>query len=246
MNFFVGAGFNSVGIASAGGAGRALAEWIVEGDPTTDLAAVDIRRFAPFNGNVQWLHDRVGEILGLHYEVPWPNRELVTARPFRRSPVYHLLAAAGAQFGSKMGWERANVFAPAGEEPRLDYSWDRPDWLAWSVEEQRRTRTGVTLFDETSFGKLLIAGRDAETLLQRLCTADVAVPVGRAVYTGMLNDRGGYEADVTVTRLAADRYLLVTSSASVVRDRVWIERHVRSGRARRRWWTCRRPTPSSG
>ncbi len=139
--------------------------------------------------------------------------------------MYHLLAAAGAQFGSKMGWERANVFAPAGTEPRLTYSWDRPEWLAWSAEEQRRTRTGATIFDETSFGKLLVIGRDAEGLLQRLCTADVAVPVGRAVYTGMLNDRGGYEADVTVTRLAPDRYLLVTSSASVVRDRVWIERH---------------------
>ncbi len=227
-NLFVGAGFNSVGIASAGGAGRALAEWIVEGEPTTDLTAVDIRRFAPFNGNVQWLHDRVGEILGLHYEVPWPNRELVTARPFRRSPVYHLLEASGAQFGSKMGWERANVFAPDGEVPRLDYTWDRPDWLAWSVAEQHRTRTGVTLFDETSFGKLLITGRDAERLLQRLCTADVAVPVGRAVYTGMLNQRGGYEADITVTRLAPERYLLVTGSASVVRDRVWIERHIGS------------------
>ena len=228
-NLFVGAGFNSVGIASAGGAGRALAEWIVEGAPTTDLVAVDIRRFAPYNGNVQWLHDRVGEILGLHYEVPWPNRELVTARPFRRSPVYHLLEAAGAQFGSKMGWERANVFAPAGVAPHLDYTWGRPDWLDWSVAEQQRTRTGVTLFDETSFGKLLITGRDAEALLQRLCTADVAVPVGRAVYTGMLNPRGGYEADVTVTRLAPDRYLLVTGSASVVRDRVWIERHIEDG-----------------
>jgi glycine cleavage system aminomethyltransferase T/glycine/D-amino acid oxidase-like deaminating enzyme len=226
-NFFVGAGFNSVGIASAGGAGRALAEWIVEGEPTSDLVAVDIRRFAPFNANNQWLHDRVGEILGLHYAIPWPNRELVSARPFRRSPVYHLLADAGAVFGSKMGWERANVFAPAGEEPTLDYTWDRPRWLDWSADEQRRTRTAVTVFDETSFGKLLVTGRDAEAVLQRLCTADVAVAVGRAVYTGMLNERGGYEADVTVTRLDHHRYLLVTSSASVVRDRVWIERHVR-------------------
>ncbi len=225
-NFFVGAGFNSVGIASAGGAGRALAEWIVEGEPTTDLAAVDIRRFAAFNDNVQWLRDRVGEILGLHYEIPWPNRELVTARPFRRSPVYHLLEEAGAQFGSKMGWERANVFVPAGEAPRLEYTWGKPNWLPWSVGEQNRTRTSVTLFDETSFGKLLITGSDAEAVLQRLCTADVAVPVGRAVYTGMLNRRGGYEADVTVTRLAHDRYLLVTSSASVVRDAAWIERHL--------------------
>jgi len=225
-NFFVGAGFNSVGIASAGGAGRALAEWIVGGEPTVDLVAQDIRRFAAFNGNNQWLHDRVGEILGLHYEIPWPNRELVTARPFRRSPVYHLLDGAGALFGSKMGWERVNVFAPAGQEPRLEYTWDKPSWLPWSIEEQRRTRSSVTLFDETSFGKLHITGRDAETVLQRLCTANVAVPVGRSVYTGMLNRRGGYEADVTVTRLADDRYLLVTGSASVLRDLAWIERHV--------------------
>ena len=224
-NFFVGAGFNSVGIASAGGAGRALAEWIVAGEPTVDLVAQDIRRFAPFNGNNQWLHDRVGEILGLHYEIPWPNRELVSARPFRRSPVYDRLLASGAQFGSKMGWERANVFAPPGREAVLDYTWDRPDWLAWSADEQERTRTSATLFDETSFGKLLLTGRDAEPVLQRLCTADVAVPVGRAVYTGMLNSRGGYEADVTVTRLSHDRYLLVTGSASVLRDLAWIRRH---------------------
>jgi heterotetrameric sarcosine oxidase gamma subunit len=224
-NFFVGAGFNSVGIASAGGAGRALAEWIVAGEPTVDLVAQDIRRFAPFNGNNQWLHDRVGEILGLHYEIPWPNRELTSARPFRRSPVYDLLRAQGAQFGSKMGWERANVFAPPGREPVLDYTWERPGWLSWSADEQERTRTSATLFDETSFGKLLLVGRDAERVLQRLCTADVAVPVGRAVYTGMLNSRGGYEADVTVTRLAHDRYLLVTGSASVLRDLAWIRRH---------------------
>ncbi len=225
-NFFVGAGFNSVGIASAGGAGRALAEWIVEGEPTVDLVAQDIRRFAPFHGNNQWLRDRVGEILGLHYEIPWPNRELESARPFRRSPVYHLLEAANAQFGSKMGWERANVFAPPGQAPEPGYTWNRPHWLPWSAAEQERTRQGATLFDETSFGKLLITGRHAEQVLQRLCTADVAVPVGRAVYTGMLNRRGGYEADVTVTRVADGDYLLVTGSASVVRDRSWIERHV--------------------
>ncbi len=224
-NFFVGAGFNSVGIASAGGAGRALAEWIVAGEPTVDLVAQDIRRFAPFNGNNQWLHDRVGEILGLHYEIPWPNRELVSARPFRRSPVYDRLRSSGAQFGSKMGWERANVFAPPGQEPVLDYTWDRPDWLAWSADEQERTRTSASLFDETSFGKLLLTGRDVERVLQRLCTADVAVPVGRAVYTGMLNSRGGYEADLTVTRLSRDRFLLVTGSASVLRDLAWIRRH---------------------
>src|SRR5271154_6244592 len=173
--FFVGAGFNSVGIASGGGAGRALAEWIVEGEPTSDLAAVDIRRFASFNANNRWLRDRVGEVLGLHYAVPWPNRELATARPFRRSPLHHLIAGKGAVFGSKMGWERPNVFAPIGQEPRLDYTWGRPDWLAWSAAEQTATRERVAVFDETSFGKLLVVGRDAETVLQRLCTADVGV-----------------------------------------------------------------------
>src|SRR6478735_6166572 len=213
-NFFVGAGFNSVGIATAGGAGRALAEWIVNGDATTDLTGVDIRRFAPFNGNTRWLHDRVAEILGLHYEIPWPNREMATARPFRRSPVHHLLQAANANFGSRMGWERANFFAPLGVDPTIEYTWGKPNWLAWSAAEQTNTRTNVTVFDQTSFSKYMIVGRDAETALQWLCTADVTVPVGRSVYTGMLNERGTYESDVTVTRTGRDEYLVVSSAAT--------------------------------
>ena len=224
-NFFVAAGFNSVGIASAGGAGRALAEWIAAGEPTTDLSAMDIRRFAPFHGNNQWLHDRVSEILGLHYEVPWPNRELRSARPFRRSPAHHLLASAGASFGSRMGWERANYFTPTGDRPIL-YTWGIPDWQQWSNAEQRATRSEVALFDQTSFGKLSVTGRDAERLLQWLCTADVGVEPGRVVYTGMLNSRGGYESDVTVTRIAVDEYLVVTGSTSIERDRDWITRHI--------------------
>jgi heterotetrameric sarcosine oxidase gamma subunit len=227
--FFVGAGFNSVGIASAGGAGRALAEWIVEGSPTSDLTAVDIRRFARFNGNVRWLHDRVGEVLGLHYEVPWPNREMRTARPFRRSPVHHLLAAANANFGSRMGWERANFFAPAGESPEIAYTWGKPDWLPWSAAEQAAARSGVAVFDQTSFSKFLLAGRDAQDVLQWICTADVAVPVGRTVYTGVLNDRGTYESDVTVTRLAADEFLIVSSAATTERDRDHLRRHIPDG-----------------
>jgi 4-methylaminobutanoate oxidase (formaldehyde-forming) len=143
--------------------------------------------------------------------------------------LHHLLAGKGAVFGSKMGWERPNVFAPAGVPAELDYTWGRPEWLAWSAAEQTATRKRVAVFDETSFGKLLVVGRDAETVLQRLCTADVAIGPGRAVYTGMLNEHAGYEADVTVTRLAPDRYLLVTSAASPLRDAVWIERHVRTG-----------------
>ena len=223
-NFFVSAGFNSVGIMTAGGAGRALAEWIVAGEPTSDLTAVDIRRFAPFHGNTQWLRDRVSEVLGIHYALPWPNRELLSARPFRRSPLHDRLEAKGALFGSRMGWERPNVFGPEGAN--LEYSWDKPHWMPWSAREQEATRSSVAVFDETSFGKLLIRGRDAERVLQWLCTADVAVPVGRVVYTGLLNSRGGYEADVTITRTGAEEFLYVTSSASVERDRDWINRHI--------------------
>ena len=152
---------------------------------------------------MRWLRDRVGEVLGLHYEIPWPNREMRTARPFRRSPVHHLLVEANADFGSRMGWERANFFAPAGETPTIDYSWGKQNWLPWSGAEQTSTRTGVTVFDQTSFSKYLLRGRDACEALQWLCTADVDVPVGRAVYTGMLNARGTYESDVTVTRWPA-------------------------------------------
>jgi 4-methylaminobutanoate oxidase (formaldehyde-forming) len=228
-NFFVGAGFNSVGIATAGGAGRALAEWIVEGAPSGDLTAVDIRRFAPFNGNNRWLHDRVAEILGLHYEVPWPNREMATARPFRRSPVHHLLEAANANFGSKMGWERANFFAPTGTTPTIEYTWGKPNWLPWSAAEQANTRTNVTVFDQTSFSKYLMVGKDAEQALQWLCTADVGVPVGRSVYTGMLNARGTYESDVTVTRTGAEEFLIVSSAATTERDKDHIRKNMPEG-----------------
>lgn len=225
-NFFVGAGFNSVGIASAGGAGRALAEWIVAGEPTTDLTGVDIRRFAGFNGNNQWLHDRVGEVLGLHYEVPWPNREMRTARPFRRSPAYHLLERANANFGSRMGWERANFFAPEGEKPEIEYTWGKPNWLPWVAAEQTNTRRNVTVFDQTSFSKLLLVGPDAEEVLQWLCTADVAVPSGRTVYTGMLNERGTYESDVTLTRFSDDEFLVISSAATTERDKAHIRRRI--------------------
>jgi heterotetrameric sarcosine oxidase gamma subunit len=225
-NFFVGAGFNSVGIATAGGAGRALAEWIVNGSATSDLTGVDIRRFAAFNGNNRWLHDRVAEVLGLHYEIPWPNREMETARPFRRSPVHHLLEAAGANFGSKMGWERANFFARDGAAPAIEYTWGKPNWLSLSAAEQTSTRTNVTVFDQTSFSKYLVVGHDAEAALQWLCTADVGVAVGASVYTGMLNERGTYESDVTVTRTAPDEFLIISSAATTERDKDHIRKNL--------------------
>ena len=228
-NYYVGAGFNSVGIASAGGAGRALAEWIVHGEPTSDLTAVDIRRFARFNGNSTWLRDRVGEVLGLHYEIPWPDREMRTARPFRRSPVHSLLEASGARFGSKMGWERPNYFAPDGFEAVP--TWGKPDWLPHVVAEHANTRSAVTVFDQTSFSKYLVVGPDAEADLQWLCTADVAVAPGQVVYTGLLNGRGTYESDLTVTRLSPTQYLLVSSSATTERDQDHLRRHLPPGSA---------------
>jgi len=224
-NFYVAAGFNSVGIASAGGAGRALAEWIVGGEPQSDLVSVDIRRFGAFNNNQQWLRARVGEVLGLHYAVPWPNREFDTARPFRRSPLHDRMQQGNAAFGSRFGWERPIFFAPAGQQPAIDYDWGKQNWIPWVDAEQRATREAVAIFDETSFGKLLVKGWDAERLLQLVCANDVAVPVGGLVYTAVLNHRGTYEADVTVTRIAEDEFLWVTSAASPVRDMDGLVRH---------------------
>lgn len=216
--FFVGAGFNSVGIASAGGAGRALAEWIVAGEPQDDLVAVDVRRFAPFHGDNDWLRSRVSEVLGLHYALPWPNRELESGRPQRTSPLHERLT--GALFGTRMGWERPNVFGPA-----LEYSWGRPSWLPWSSAEQVACRTDVAVFDQTSFSKYAVAGPSALDGLQWVCAADVDVPVGQCVYTPFLNARGTYEADLTVTRTGPDSFLLVSSSATTVRDLDWLARH---------------------
>jgi 4-methylaminobutanoate oxidase (formaldehyde-forming) len=225
-NFFVGAGFNSIGIASGGGAGQALAEWIVNGEPTRDLWPVDIRRFARFYDNDTLLHDRVKEVLGLHYMMPWPNRELASVRPFRRSPLYDRLANKNAVFGSKMGWERPNFFAPSKADARIDYSLDRQNWFPFVAAEHQAARKNVAVFDLTSFAKFLFQGRDSPAVLQRLCANDVDVPVGASVYTGMLNERGTYETDLTISRLAHDRFLIVTGTAQATRDAAWITGHL--------------------
>src|SRR5262249_52569796 len=223
--FFVAAGFNSAGIANAGGAGRLTAEWIVGGEPSVDLWDLDIRRFAGWHGNRRFLSERTVETLGLHYAMRWPRLELSSARPLRRSPLYDRLLAKGARFGSKMGWERPNYFAPetAGDLP---YGFPKPAWLPFCLAEQRAAREGVAIFDQTSFAKLLLQGRDALAVLQHLCANDMDVPPGRIVYTPMLNARGGYESDVTVQRLAADAFLIVTGTAHAARGQAWIARHI--------------------
>ena len=226
-NFFVCAGFNSAGIANSGGAGRLIAEWIVEGSAQSDLWDVDIRRFGSFTANRRALAARTGETLGLHYAMRWPRQELETARPLRTSPLYDILAAKGAVFGSKNGWERANYFRPADAAP-AEYGLGRPGWLDWVIEEQRATREAVALYDQTSFSKLLLQGRDALQLLQRLCANDIDIPVNKMVYTAQLNERGGFESDLTVMRLAQDRFQIITGSAQATRDMDWINRNVDS------------------
>ena len=224
-NYFVAAGFNSAGIANAGGAGRLMAEWIVGGEAPSDLWDVDIRRFGPFVANRKALAERTGETLGLHYAMRWPRQELVTARPLRTSPLYDQLAARGAVFGAKNGWERANYFKPI-DAADARHGLARPDWLDWVIKEQRATREAVALYDQSSFSKLLLQGRDALVVLQRLCANEIDVPVDKMVYTAMLNERGGFESDLTVIRLAADRFLIVTGSAQTTRDLDWIARHI--------------------
>jgi len=224
--YFVAAGFNSVGFASGGGAGRAVADWVVDGRPPMDLWEVDIRRFMPFQRNRRYLLERTTETLGLLYDMHWPFRQFETARGIRRSPLHDRLAARGACFGEVSGWERANWFAPEGTEPRYEYSYGRQNWFPHSAEEHRAVRDGVALFDQTSFGKILVQGRDAARELGRVCTADIDVEPGRIVYTQWCNDRGGVEADVTVSRLAEDRFLVVTTGTQTVRDQDWLRRHI--------------------
>jgi glycine cleavage system aminomethyltransferase T/glycine/D-amino acid oxidase-like deaminating enzyme len=228
-NYFVCAGFNSAGIANSGGAGRLMAEWMVGGEPSTDVWDVDIRRFGAFTGNRKALAERTGETLGLHYAMRWPRQELQTARPLRTSPLYDILAAKGAEFGSRNGWERVNYFKSAGQ-PTPAHTLGAPGWLRWMQQEQRATREGVAVYDQTSFSKLLLQGRDALAVLQRLCANEMDVPVDRMVYTAMLNERGGFESDLTVIRQKptnmGERFLIVTGSAQTARDMDWIGRHI--------------------
>jgi 4-methylaminobutanoate oxidase (formaldehyde-forming) len=223
--FFVAAGFNSAGIANAGGAGRLIAEWIVGGEPSSDLWDVDIRRFGAIHANREFLRDRTVESLGLHYAMRWPRQELVSGRPLRRSPLYDRLAAKGARFGSKMGWERANYFAPPEIGP-LALGFGKPAWLPFVAEEQKAAREAAVVIDQSSFGKLLVQGRDALALLQQLCANEMDVAPGRITYTAMLNRRGGFESDLTVIRLGEAEFLLITGSAQPTRDADWIRRHV--------------------
>lgn len=228
---FIAAGFNSVGIASAGGAGKYLAEWMEAGLPTIDLWAVDPRRFLPLHNETGFLRERVTEVLGLHYQMAWPNREFETGRDIRTGPLHARLAEAGAVFGQKMGWERPLYFAAPGATRALDYAWERPTWLAQSAAEHRACREGVALFDQGSFAKFRVSGGGAATFLNRVCANDIDVAPGRLVYTAMLNPRGTFESDLTIGRLAKDDFYLVTGTTQAMRDADWLRENLRPGEA---------------
>jgi heterotetrameric sarcosine oxidase gamma subunit len=228
-DLFVAAGFNSIGIQSSGGAGKVLAEWIRDRRVPMDLPGVELRRMHPVQGTRAYLAERTRESLGLLYAMHWPTRQPETARGARRTPFHDRLLAAGACMGELAGWERANWFAPPGTPARYRHSWGRENWFPHVAAECRAVRDACALFDQSSMVKLRVTGRDACAVLNRVGTADVDVPPGRVVYTQWLNDAGGIEADLTVTRLAPDDFLVVTSAGAQVRDTAWLRESVPEG-----------------
>ncbi len=224
-NFWVAAGFNSIGIQSAGGAGMALAQWMETGDKPFDLGEVDISRMQPFQGNKTYLYERSKETLGLLYADHFPYLQKATARGVRRTPFHEHLKAQGAVFGETAGWERANWFADRGQKAAYEYSWKRQNWFKNSAREHRAVRENIGMYDMTSFGKIRVEGPDAEKFLDQVSGANMAVPVGKIVYTQFLNSSGGIEADVTVTRLSETAYLVVTPSTTRLADQTWLMRH---------------------
>jgi 4-methylaminobutanoate oxidase (formaldehyde-forming) len=228
-NMYVGAGFNAFGIASAGGAGWALAEWAMRGEAPLDLWVVDIRRFSALHRDRDWVRDRTLDAYGKHYTVAYPHEEYESGRNRIVSPLYQRLRAAGAVFGSKLGWERPNWFAPPGSEPRDVYAMGRQNWFDTVGTEHRLVRERAGLFDQSSFAKYEITGKDAAAALSWIAANAVDKPSGRLTYTQMLNSRGGIECDLTVARLADDRFYIVTGTGFRTHDLAWIREHVPAG-----------------
>jgi 4-methylaminobutanoate oxidase (formaldehyde-forming) len=229
INMFVGAGFNAFGIASGGGAGWVLAQWVIDGEAPLDLWVVDIRRFADMHRDRQWVNDRTLEAYGKHYAIGFPHVEYESGRPRIVSPLYDRLKAHRAVFGSKLGWERPNWFAPDGMEPRDIPTMGRQNWFDAVGDEHRHVREKVGIFDQSSFAKYEVSGPDALAALSHICANDVTKPVGRLTYTQLLNTRGGIEADLTVARLADDRFYIVTGTGFRTHDLAWIREHIAEG-----------------
>ncbi|WP_067336249.1 GcvT family protein [Stappia indica] len=228
-NMYVGAGFNAFGIASGGGAGWVLAEWVMKGEAPLDLWSVDIRRFSGLHSDRDWVCERTLEAYGKHYTIVFPHEEYASGRPRIVSPLYERLKGRGAVFGSKLGWERPNWFARPGDEPRDIYSMGRQNWFDAVGEEHRAVREAVGLFDQSSFAKFELRGPDAAEQLEFICANKVGKPAGRLTYTQLLNSRGGIECDLTVARLDDDLFYIVTGTGFRAHDGSWIAEHLRAG-----------------
>ena len=227
--FFVGAGFNAFGIASGGGAGWTLAEWVMTGEQPLDLWSVDIRRFSSLHRDDQWVRERTLEAYGKHYTVVFPHEEYLSGRPRIVSPLYDRLKARRATFGSKLGWERPNWFAPDGVEPNDIYSMGRQNWFEHVGAEHQAVRERVGVFDQSSFAKFELRGKDAERALSWIAANDVTRAPGSLTYTQMLNSRGGIECDLTAARLAEDHYYIVSGTGFRTHDFAWIRHHIGDG-----------------
>ena len=228
-NMFVGAGFNAFGIASGGGAGWVLAQWVVDGEAPLDLWVVDIRRFSGLHRDRQWVSDRTLEAYGKHYTIGYPHEEYESGRPYIVSPLYERLKKHRAVFGSKLGWERPNWFAPEGMEAKDVYAMGRQNWFEPVGDEHRHVREAVGVFDQSSFAKYEMTGKDAQKALDFICANDVSKPAGRLTYTQLLNTRGGIEADLTVARLADNKFYIVTGTGFRTHDLAWIGDHIPAG-----------------
>ncbi len=225
-NFYVACGLNSVGIQTSGGLGRALAEWMDLGHAPMDLWGNDIRRMFPFQSTQHYIQNRVTETLGLLYDNHYPYKQMETSRNIRHSPLHEKLAVHNACFGEAAGWERPNWFAPKGVEPKYEYSFGKQNWFEYNAAEHKAAREKVVLFDQSSFSKYLIQGRDSCKVLQRISSANVDVDIGKMVYTHWLNERGGIEADLTVTRMAENEYWVVSGAAQTIKDIDWLKKHI--------------------
>jgi 4-methylaminobutanoate oxidase (formaldehyde-forming) len=225
-NFFVAAGFCAHGIAAAGGVGKMMAEWMIEGRPSLDIWRLDIRRLGAHHASQKYVLARAIEVYAHHYAMSWPYEEQRSARPLRTSPLYHRLKTMRAVFGEKSGWERPNWFAPKGVAPKEDLGWKLPNWFKHVKKEHETVRTKAGIIDQTSFGKIEIKGPGALRFVQKICANQMDKSAGSTTYTQLLNDRGGIECDLTVSRLGEGHFYLVTGTAFIKHDLHWIERHL--------------------
>lgn len=226
-NLFVAAGFNSQGIIFAPGVGKELADWVISGNPGFDSFSVDVQRFSKHQNSRRYLHERTKEGLGRLYAMHWPNLQLESARNVRRTPLHSRLAELGACFGEVNGQERANWYGDPGTSPEYTYSYGRTEWFHRVGNEHKAAREGVVLFDLSPFAKFEVAGPDALTVCQLATTADIDVPINKAVYTLFLNENAGIELDGTITRLAEDRFLVVAPSFSRQKSLAYLNRLAR-------------------